>query len=313
MPKLIVKHSTVYRYRQPVGFGEHRLMFRPRDSHDMRVIDTSLSITPAAEIRWMHDVFSNSIAVARFHEQAEELRFESRIVIEHFGLDTPVFNVDEFAQTFPFCYDADEAADLGRCDERHYADPQRRIDEWARSFLDQGMNSNTQDVLFQINLAINRQFAYQRRYSVGVQTPLETLNLGSGTCRDLAVFMMEAVRSLGFAARFVSGYLYDPALDGNAMLSGSQSDGNSQTQESANAPVQGAGDTHAWVQIYLPGAGWVEYDPTNGLVGGANLIRVAVARDPSQAIPLQGTYIGPSDAYEDMQVDVEVSSGEASS
>lgn len=318
MPKLIVTHSTVYRYRQPVGFGDHRLMFRPRDSHDMRVIDTALSITPTAEIRWMHDVFSNSIAVARFQERAEELRFESRIVIEHFGSSSPLFHVDEYAQTFPFCYDADEAADLGRCEERHYADPQRRIDSWARSFLEQGLNSNTQDVLFQINLAINRQFAYQRRYSVGVQTPLETLSLGSGTCRDLAVFMMEAVRSLGFAARFVSGYLYDPMLDSNAPLS--NSDPMQAVQEQgvlaeggSKSPMQGAGDTHAWVQIYIPGAGWVEYDPTNGLVGGANLIKVAVARDPSQAIPLQGSYIGPSDAFEGMQVDVEVSSGNLSS
>lgn len=313
MLKLIVKHSTVYRYRQPVSFGEHRLMFRPRGSHDLRVMDTSLTISPAAEITWMHDVFSNSIAVARFAEQAEELSFESCIEIEHFGLNSPVFHVDEYAQTFPFCYDADEAADLGRCEERHYADPQRQIDSWARSFLEQGLNSNTQDVLFQINLAINRQFAYQRRYSVGVQSPLETLNLGSGTCRDLAVFMMEAVRSLGFAARFVSGYLYDPALDSNAPASGDGSVNGVKGQVKVQASMQGSGDTHAWVQIYIPGAGWVEYDPTNGLVGGANLIKVAVARDPSQAIPLQGSYIGPSDAFKEMQVDVEVSSDVSSS
>ncbi len=301
MPKLIVNHNTVYRYRQPVGFGDHRLMVRPRDSHDMRVIDTALTISPTAEIRWMHDVFSNSIAVAHFEDQADELRFESRIVIEHFGLDTPVFTLDEYAQTFPFCYDADEAADLGRCDERHYPDPQRRIDTWARGFLERGLNSRTQEVLFQINLAINRQFSYQRRYSVGVQTPVETLNLGSGTCRDLAVFMMEAVRSLGFAARFVSGYLYDPTLDPNA------------GETEVNEPVRGASATHAWVQVYLPGAGWVEYDPTNGLVGGANLIRVAVARDPAQAVPLQGTFIGPSDAFAEMEVEVEVLSDDTSS
>ncbi len=313
MSKLIVKHSTVYRYRQPVSFGEHRLMFRPRGSHDLRVIDTSLSIKPAAQITWMHDVFSNSIAVVQFAEQAEELSFESRIEIEHFGLNSPVFHVDEYAQTFPFCYDADEAADLGRCDERHYPDPQRRIDAWARSFLEQGLNSNTQDVLFQINLAINRQFTYQRRYSVGVQSPLETLNLGSGTCRDLAVFMMEAVRSLGFAARFVSGYLYDPLLDSNAPVSDDGAMTAVEGPDRVKAAVQGSGDTHAWVQVYIPGAGWVEYDPTNGLVGGANLIKVAVARDPSQAIPLQGSYIGPSDAFAEMQVDVEVSTGDSSS
>ena len=83
--------------------------------------------------------------------------------------------------------------------------------------------------------------------------------------------MIEAVRSLGFAARFVTGYLYDPALDGGP------------------AGTQGAGATHAWVQVYLPGAGWVEFDPTNGIVGGRNLIRVGVARDPKQAVPLAGT------------------------
>ncbi len=302
MPKLFVNHTTLYRYRQPVSFGEHRLMFRPRDSHDMRVIDTALTISPSAEIRWMHDAFSNSIAVASFQDQAEELRFESRIVIEHFGLEAPEFKLDEYAQTFPFCYDSDEVADLGRCDERHYPDPQRRIDAWARGFLERGLNSRTEDVLLKINSAIHEQFLYQRRYSVGVQTPLETLDLGSGTCRDLAVFMMEAVRSLGFAARFVSGYLYDPALDSNAGPA-----------EEGIEPVQGAGATHAWVQIFLPGAGWVEFDPTNGLVGGANLIRVAVARDPAQAIPLQGTFTGPSTAFVDMQVEVAVvSEAEAS-
>ncbi len=302
MPKLFVNHTTLYRYRQPVSFGEHRLMFRPRDSHDMRVIDTALSIAPAAEIRWMHDAFSNSIAVASFQEQAEELRFESRIVIEHFGLEAPEFKLDKYAQTFPFCYDSDEVADLGRCDERHYPDPQRRIDAWARGFLERGLNSRTEEVLLRINSAIHEQFLYQRRYSLGVQTPLETLDQGSGTCRDLAVFMMEAVRSLGFAARFVSGYLYDPALDSNAVAA-----------EQDSEAVQGAGATHAWVQIFLPGAGWVEFDPTNGLVGGANLIRVAVARDPAQAIPLQGTFIGPPDAFEDMQVEVEVLSEAAAS
>lgn len=317
MSKLIVKHSTVYRYRQPVSFGEHRLMFRPRGSHDLRVIEMSLTINPAAEITWMHDVFSNSIAIARFEEPSDELSFESRIVIEHFGTSSPLFRVDAYAQTFPFCYDSDEAADLGRCDERHYADPQRKIDAWARSFLEQGLNSNTQDVLFRINLAINRQFTYQRRYSVGVQSPLETLSLGSGTCRDLAVFMMEAVRSLGFAARFVSGYLYDPLLDGRAPApaeAAAVNQGLNQIQDQAQdrtaASIRGSGETHAWVQVYVPGAGWVEYDPTNGLVGGANLIKVAVARDPSQAIPLQGTYIGPSDAFQEMLVDVEVASGD---
>jgi len=295
MPRLTVRHVTVYRYRKPVGFGEHRLMFRPRDSHDLRLIRTALTIQPAAEVRWLHDVFSNSIAIARFEGQAEVLRFESEIEIEHYGLDDPNFPVEPYARGYPFSYSSDEIPDLGRTIERHYPDPGRKVDTWARRFVENGETETTM-LLGQMTRAINEQFAYQTRFTVGTQTPLETLESGSGTCRDLALLMMEAVRSLGLAARFVSGYLYDPALDPQIALQGA-----------AQPVLMGAGSTHAWVQVYLPGAGWVEYDPTNGLVGGANLIRVAVARDPEQAVPLQGSYIGAAEDFIGMEVDVKVS------
>ncbi len=146
----------------------------------------------------------------------------------------------------------------------------------------------TLDVLMEMTSRIKRQFAYAAREAEGVQTPLETLSLGSGSCRDFAVFMMEAARSLGLAARFVSGYLYDESLIG------------------AGEGMVGGGTTHAWVQIFLPGAGWVEYDPTNALIGGRNLIRVAVARDASQAVPLAGTYVGKPDDFLGIQVEVTV-------
>ncbi len=288
MSKLTVEHVTIYRYRRPVGFGEHRLMFRPRDSHDLRLIRTALLIEPEAEVRWLHDVFSNSIAIASFEAQAAELRFESEIEIEHFGLDYPEFELEPAARTYPFSYSSDEIPDLGRTIERHY--PGRRVDAWVKGFVENGGDADTAGLLGRITRAVNQQFAYQERYTIGVQTPLETLNLGSGTCRDLALFMMEAVRSLGMAARFVSGYLYDPALDGQVGAAG----------------LQGSGSTHAWVEVYLPGAGWVEFDPTNGLVGGANLIRIAVTRDPAQALPLQGSYIGAPEDFIDMEVSVKV-------
>jgi transglutaminase-like putative cysteine protease len=294
MTRLVVRHVTLYRYRRPVGFGEHRLMFRPRDSHDLRLIRTALSIDPPAEVRWLHDVFSNSIAIAGFRDQAAELRFESEIEIKHYGLDYPQFLLEPTARTYPFSYSSDEVPDLGRTMERHYPDPDRRVDAWAKGFLEKSGETNTADLLGRITRAVNQQFTYQTRHTLGTRCPIETLEQASGTCRDLALFMMEAVRSLGLAARFVSGYLYDPTLQGGAAV----------------PELLGLGATHAWVQVYLPGAGWVEFDPTNGLVGGANLIRVGVVRDPSQAVPLQGSYFGAPEDFIDMQVDVKVSAAE---
>jgi transglutaminase-like putative cysteine protease len=289
MNRLTIHHVTTYRYRNPVRFGEHRLMFRPRDSHDLRLIHTELAISPAASVRWYHDVFGNSITIASFTEAAAELRFESTIELEHYGVETTEFPIAEFAQHLPFTYSPDELPDLTRTTERHYSDPDRKIDTWARRFLNPNGHSLTQDVLVAMTQAIRDEFTYQLRELHGVQTPTETLVLGSGSCRDYAVFLMEAARSLGLAARFVTGYLYDPALDG-----------------AAPSGLRGAGNTHAWAQIYLPGAGWVEFDPTNGMIGGANLFRVGVARTPEQAVPLQGTFHGQPDDLLDMTVNVTV-------
>lgn len=310
MTTLAVRHATVYSYARPVRFGDHRLMFRPRDSHDLRLLDTALDLSPRAEVRWLHDVFSNSIAVASFAEPAETLSFESRITVEHFGLHEPDFPLEPYAQTYPFSYSAEEVPDLGRTIERHYPDPERRVDGWAKAVLERlsgqgGGAVDTQELLVEINQAIGRAFDYERRYALGTRSPAETLAQGAGSCRDLALFMMEAVRSLGLAARFVTGYLFDPALDrqGTRRAGG----GGRLPAVPGDSAIRGAGDTHAWVQVYLPGAGWMEFDPTNALVGGARLIRVAVARDPSQAVPLQGTYFGAPEDFLEMRVEVEVS------
>jgi transglutaminase-like putative cysteine protease len=291
--RLTVQHTTLYRYRQPVHFGEHRLMFRPRDSHDLRLVDTALTISPRAEVRWMHDVFSNSIAIASFRNAASELRFDSRIRIEHFGLNDPGFPIAPFAQRYPFNYSDEELADLAPSMNSSHPDPEGRVAAWARAFLEGQETVETRDLLVRMTRAIRDRVTYETRYDIGVQAPAETLSRGAGSCRDLAVLMMDAVRALGFAAHFVSGYLYDPALDGGGGAS--------------EAALKGVGHTHAWARIYLPGAGWVEFDPTNGLVGGANLIRVAVAREPDQASPLQGSFTGLPEDFLDMEVSVKVS------
>jgi transglutaminase-like putative cysteine protease len=287
MPVLKVRHVTTYRYKQPVAFGEHRLMLRPRDSHDQRLLEVTLTIAPEpAEIRWLHDVFGNCVAVARFSGRAAELRFESVIRLDQSPANVLDFQIEEYAKRYPFTYGADEMPDLLRSIERQYLDPEHEIDRWARQFLRPDGRTDTTELLAAMTYAICQNFDYVAREESGVQDPVRTLRLASGSCRDFAVLMMEAVRSLGLAAHFVSGYLFVPDDGGGGRV--------------------GGGATHAWLRVYLPGAGWVEFDPTNGIVGSHDLIRVAVVRDPRQAVPVSGSWTGfPSDSL-GMTVEVEV-------
>ena len=284
---LTVRHETHYRYSAPVAFGPHRLMLRPRDSHDLRLVDAELTLSPPGDVRWLHDVFGNSVAEASFSQWAPELLIVSTLHLEHFGLTRPVFPIAPEAQVYPFVYSSSDRTDLGRLVERHYPDPQGQVETWAKRFV-KGRFMSTYNLLSNMNAAIKNEFTYNVRTLEGTQSPVETLQYGSGTCRDFALLFMEAVRSLGFGARFITGYLYDPALD------------------NAGGPMQGSGATHAWADVYLPGAGWVEYDPTNGLIAGQNLIRIAVTRDPSQAIPIAGTFDGTKGHPLGMSVDVTV-------
>jgi len=289
MSILRVHHRTEYRYQQPVVLGPHRLMCRPRDSHDLRLLDTGIAITPQpSELRWMHDVFGNSIAIVTFSDPAAELVFESTFRAEHYPLPERTLVIDDYAATLPLSYSSSEDVDLGSCKARHYPDPEHKLDAWVKSLLERTPGHATLDVLMAMIGTIKSDFLYKRREEVGVQTPVETLELGSGSCRDFAVFMMDAVRFLGLAAQFVSGYLYDEALI------------------DAGGGLVGGGATHAWVQIYLPGVGWVEFDPTNALVGGRNLIRVAVAREAAQAAPLVGSFTGAPGDFLNLHVTVEV-------
>ena len=292
MARLTVRHTTTYRYRQPVAFGEHRILFRPRDSYDQRLIDSSLDIDPAPKsLHWMHDVFGNCVAIACFAGRSDRLRFESTITLDHLPDTALEFPIAGYARRYPFSYDQEDMPDLLRSIERQYPDRNNDVMLWARRFA-RGAAGGSQDLgtlelLVDITRAIRRDFTYVRREEMGIQTPQETLKLQSGSCRDFALLMMEAVRALGFAARFVTGYLFSPAREGHIN--------------------KGGGSTHAWVQVYIPGAGWMEFDPTNGIVGSHDLIRVGVARDPAQAVPLWGNYTGfPSDSL-GLTVEVHVS------
>ena len=282
MTMLDVRHTTIYRYQRPVRLGEHRLMLRPRDSHDLRIVETNLTFSPAASVRWQHDVFGNSVAIASFADPTTELRIESRLRLETFALQRPAFQITPEAVSYPFVYSADDRIDLGRLLERQYSDPADRVGSWARGFV-RGNPTDTRALLADLNSGVGRWISYQSRETEGTQTPVETLNRGVGTCRDFAVLFIEAARCLGFGARVVSGYLYSPL-----------------------GTATGAGSTHAWADIYVPGSGWVAYDPTNGTIDSGDLIRVAVTRDISQSIPVAGSFVGAADSYLGMSVDVTV-------
>jgi transglutaminase-like putative cysteine protease len=259
-------------------------MLRPRDSHELRLESAELAVSVPCSVGWLYDVFGNSVAFLDFAEGASSLSITSTLKIERYALTEPDFPIAADAETYPFMHSADDRTDLGRLREHNYPDPRNVVTDWAKQFV-VGERRRTWDVLADMNSAIRAGFQYKARFEEGTQTPIETLERNSGTCRDFALLFMEGARSLGFGARFVTGYLYDPPQDGG---------------------VQGAGATHAWAEVFLPGAGWVEFDPTNGLIAAENLIRVAVTRDPSQAIPVSGSFVGTPDVYLGMDVEVTV-------
>ena len=293
MPHVRITHTTEYRYARPVRLTPHRLMLRPRDSHDLRLLSATLGVSPpAASTRWAHDVFGNSVTTLAWNEgvAVDTLRLVSTLDLEHFPTVTglPQHQLDPMAETWPFSYANEEFPDLAWLLKRHYADPERRVEAWARRFLRAEGPTPTMELLSAMTRAIKAEFFYTVREAEGTNPPLLTLASGQGACRDLALLMMEACRSLGLAAQFVSGYLYDAALMDSA------------------GPLVGGGATHAWCAIYLPGAGWVEFDPTNGLVAGHNLIRVCMARTPEQAVPVAGGFIGAAGDFIGLTVDVQV-------
>ncbi len=285
MTSLRIRHRTHYRYREPVSLGPHRLMLRPRESCDVRLSHFHLEISPAAHVTWAHDVLGNAIATATFGAMSDTLMIESVAELELEAVAWPVFEIAASAISFPFRYADDEWTDLGALTVPIHPDPAGRLRDWAQAFV-AGPPTDTLALLKDLSAGIPAVIGYQSRDDEGTQSPLQTLDRGWGSCRDFAVLFVEAARSLGFGARIISGYLYNPD---DSLLGQS-----------------GAGSTHAWAEVFVPGAGWITFDPTNRSVGGFNLVPVAVARDIGQAMPVAGGYVGDSGAFLDMTVEVMV-------
>lgn len=285
-----ITHTTHYRYAQPVELGEHRVMFRPRGSHDLRVLATDMQVTPPPlDIRMVQDVYSNSVALLRPQSPATELKVVSSFTVEHTGTRALDLPLSSDARFYPFRYGDEEHLALTAYLLPYYDDPTGELLAWARQFIRADGCTGSAQLVVDMTQFIRASMHYLARFDEGVQTPYETLRWGSGTCRDFATLMIEALRQLGFAARFVSGYLYSPWLD-----------------VSEGGEPSGAGATHAWVQVYLPGAGWIPFDPTNNLIGGSDLIRVGIARHASEASPVSGSWYGLPGDFLGMHVDVHV-------
>lgn len=282
MNLLNIRHRTTYCYREPVQLGPHRFMLRPREGHDLRLLSGKLDVAPAATLSWTNDIFGNAVATAQFARAAERLVIESLAVVELAAAPWPVFDIAASAIRYPFDYSPDERIDLAALAESHYPDPSTWLAQWARGFV---LNQETDTLALLKDLAtgVFEQISYQSREEEGTQSPLQTLERGWGSCRDLAVLFVEAARSLGFGARIISGYLYNP-----------------------DRGAGDAGTTHAWAEIFLPGAGWITFDPTNRGVGGFNLIPVAVGRIINQVMPISGAFHGATDAFQGMSVEVQI-------
>ncbi len=260
-------------------------MLRPRESRNLQLIAHDLEIKPAATVTWAHDVFSNTVATATFAEPSDTLVIDSFAELRLDVDQWPVFDIAASAAYYPFLLSEDEMVDLGALRLQGYLDSYGQLREWAQQFV-AGNPTDTLALLKDLCAGVAARLTYETREGEGTQTPTQTLSRNQGSCRDFAVLFVDAVRSLGFGARIVSGYLYDP--DQNAVGS------------------EGAGSTHAWAEVYVPGAGWIVFDPTNRSVGGFNLIPVAVARDIRQTMPVSGSFVGDRDAFEEMDVRVRV-------
>jgi transglutaminase-like putative cysteine protease len=285
---LRIRHATTYRYAQPVQFGPHRLMLRPRDSFDLRVIDTAIAIAPQANLRWMHDAYGNSVGMATFTGLSDTLDIVSELVVQRFGSALPRSKVEPDIESSEISYTLAERAVLQPYLDLASADPDGALDTWLQDFR---ARLNGGHLLRALAREISTGLTYAVRYDEGTQHPLDTLQMGTGSCRDYAWLFIELARRLGFAARFVTGYIHDRSPEGGMMASV-------------------VGLTHAWAEVFIPNDGWVEFDPTNNLVADRQLLRVAVARVPEDASPISGSYVGPAGAFVGLGVGVEITPAE---
>jgi len=270
-------HRTYYNYSANVTLGAHNLLLRPREDYELRIESFTLKTTPESNILWHRDVEGNSVAIASFDLPTNQLLIESEVIIQQFNEDPLDFLVSDYAISYPFSYREDEQILLSPYMELPEQETINAVHEWISNFWKPNETIQTYTLLQRIAEYIYQTLLYKVREEPGVQSATQTLSYGTGSCRDFALLFMEAVRCLGLASRFVSGYLYAPLMSE-------------------------IGSTHAWAEVYLPGAGWKGFDPTIGKIAGSDHIAVAVARLAEAVPPIAGSFVGTADSTMDVGV-----------
>ncbi len=282
MSRLRITHTTTYRYAEPVEFGIHRLVVRPREGHDLQVESLSLAVTPACRITWHRDIFGNSIALARFLERSPVLEFRNEVVVARREPDSHHGLLDVLPVKLPVEYLHTENAVTRGYIAPAYPEESIDLRQWVIGTFSPSDGQDAVELVHDLSRWIYKNISYRRREDRGVQTPLDTLRLKSGSCRDMATLLLETVRALNLASRFASGYL-----------------------DSA-ASAAGRAATHAWAEVYFPDHGWFGCDPTLGESTSHKHIVTGVSSHPRGVMPVSGSYSGPTGVYQGMTVSVKM-------
>ena len=281
MSRLRIQHETIYCYKEPVHFGPHRLILRPREGHDIRVEEMTLQVEPQFGLDWSRDVFGNSVATIHLLEPAKELRIRNHVILRQtapFPLRT---DRQPKPSAFPLEYSPFESAVAAAYQATTFPGDVAAVKAWVAGQMDLSRGESAESIVAALNRRVRESHKYARRETKGVQTPAETLHKKSGSCRDMATLLLEALRALGFPARFASGYLHCLASEA------------------------GHASTHAWAEVYLPEIGWVGYDATTGKPTSTNHVVTGVSNHPRGVMPITGSFFGDSKHYVEMKVSVQ--------
>lgn len=280
MTRFRIVHRTDYFYSRPVELGRHRLVLRPREGHDLHVESMQLAIEPTHRLIWSRDVFGNSVAIVDFLEKTTRLSVVNDVIVVRTLPFPQQGSQVPWPVAFPAMYDPLEMTVAAAYQAPSYPDDVEGVRAWLDLILPFYGRNDAEQVLLALGRTVHQQISYQRRSEKGVQTPLQTLQLASGSCRDMATLMMEAGRVLGVAMRFASGYLDCPAS------------------------LAGRASTHAWTESYLPALGWQGFDPTLGEPTSLKHVVTGVSNHPRGVMPISGMFTGAASDYREMNVQV---------